>query len=100
MIPLRLKAQFATTKKKREQLRALMYLGLADAFRLDNPNLEQYSWWDYRAGGYAKNNGLRIDHLLLSPQATDRLEKSWINETPRGKEKPSDHTPVLATIAI
>lgn len=97
--PKKWEGQACFHPKEREHFRALLNLGLYDAFRTTNPQLEQYSWWDYRGGAYQKNDGLRIDHLLLSPQATDRLQSSHIDETPRGLEKPSDHTPVLAVLS-
>lgn len=83
---------------EREQLRALMNLGLYDAFRLKHPTAQKYSWWDYRAGAYQRDHGMRIDHLLLSPHAVDRLSDAWIDEAPRREEKPSDHAPVLAKL--
>jgi exodeoxyribonuclease-3 len=55
-----------------------------------------YSYWDYQRGAWQKDNGVRIDHLLLSPEAADRLSEVGIDKTPRGKEKASDHTPVWA----
>jgi exodeoxyribonuclease-3 len=85
---------------ERERLRALMYLGFYDAFRVVNPNLQQFSWWDYRGGGYERGHGLRIDHLLLSAMAADRLVACTIDEKPRQQEKPSDHAPVVATLAV
>jgi exodeoxyribonuclease III len=85
---------------EREQLRALMHLGLYDAFRLKHPEKEQYSWWDYRGGGYDRGHGMRIDHLLLSPLAVDRLADCVIDETPRKQEKPSDHAPVIVTLKL
>ena len=80
--------------EERKRYRKLQYLGLTDAFRALNPAPHQYSWWDYRGGALQRDLGLRIDHLLLSPQAADRLEASGIDKTPRLKEKASDHTPV------
>ncbi len=53
-----------------------------------------YTFWDYQAGAWQKNNGIRIDHLLLSPQAADRLSATFIHKAVRGWEKPSDHVPV------
>jgi len=85
---------------EREQLRALMNLGLYDAFRLKHPDVKQFSWWDYRGAGYEKGNGLRIDHVLLSPLAVDRLHDCIIDEEPRKQEKPSDHAPVVVTLNI
>jgi exodeoxyribonuclease-3 len=85
---------------EREQLRALMHLGMYDAFRTLHPEARQFSWWDYRGSGYARGAGLRIDHLLLSAAAADRLQACVIDEVPRQQERPSDHTPVMATLAV
>ena len=85
---------------ERERLRALFNLGMYDAFRVANPLTQQFSWWDYRGGGYERGHGLRIDHLLLSPMAVDRLISCTIDETPRQQEKPSDHAPVICTLAV
>ena len=84
---------------ERRQFRTILHLGVVDAFRALNPQGHQYSWWDYRAGGWQKDQGMRIDHLILSPQAADRLGASGIDKAPRGKEKASDHTPVWCEIA-
>jgi len=78
----------------RAAFRRLFHLGLTDAFRAVNREAGRYTWWDYRAGAWARDQGLRIDHLLLSPQAADRLAGAGIDRTPRGWEKASDHTPV------
>lgn len=85
---------------EREKLRALMYLGMADAFRVIHPDKKQFSWWDYRQNAYAQGHGLRIDHVLLSARATDALSDCRIDETPRAQEKPSDHAPVVATLNL
>jgi exodeoxyribonuclease-3 len=78
----------------RAQFQALLNLGLTDAFRACHDEPNRYSFWDYQAGAWPKNRGLRIDHLLLSPQAADRLAACEIDPAPRGWEKPSDHVPV------
>lgn len=78
----------------RAAYRRLMALGLTDAFRARNPAPGQYSFWDYQAGAWQKDNGIRIDHLLLSPQAADLLRDCRIDKEIRGREKPSDHVPV------
>ena len=78
----------------RARFQALCYHGLTDALRVLHPQLGLYTFWDYQAGCWNKDQGLRIDHLILSPQATDRLLASGVDKGPRGKEKPSDHTPV------
>ena len=85
---------------ERERLRALTNLGLYDAFRVMNPMTQQFSWWDYRTSGYERGYGMRIDHLLLSPMAIDRIQSCVIDEVPRQQEKPSDHTPVICTLAV
>ncbi len=80
----------------RARFRALMHLGLTDALRAVTSEPGQYTFWDYQAGAWPKNNGIRIDHLLLSPQAADRLKGAGIDRHVRGWEKPSDHVPVWA----
>lgn len=84
----------------RQHYRAILNLGFTDAFRVLNPQPGQYSFWDYQAGAWQKDRGLRIDHLLLSPQAADRLTASGIDRGPRGREKPSDHTPVWCELEL
>ena len=81
-------------QESRDRFRRLLYLGLTDAFRAFNTEPHLYSYWDYQRGAWPKDNGLLIDHLLLSPQAADQLKGSGIDKTPRGKERASDHTPV------
>lgn len=74
----------------------LKSLGLTEAFRALHPLTDgAYSFWDYQAGAWPKNNGIRIDHHLLSPQAADRLVAAEIHKHVRGREKPSDHVPVM-----
>jgi len=85
---------------ERAALRRLLHLGLTDAYRAKHPTAHRWSWWDYRAGAWPKDHGLRIDHLLLSPQAADRLKGADIDRAPRGAEKASDHTPVWCEIAL
>jgi hypothetical protein len=80
--------------EERRKFRTLIHHGYQDALRLKHPDAVLYSWWDYRAGRYDRNEGVRIDYLLTSSQATDRLMDAGIDRTPRGLEKPSDHTPV------
>lgn len=80
--------------ESRSAFRRLVNLGLTDAIDAMGKEKGRYTWWDYQAGGWARDNGLRIDHLLLSPQAADRLIDCGIDRGPRGKDKPSDHTPV------
>jgi exodeoxyribonuclease-3 len=84
----------------RAKFRALVNLGLTDAIRAGSDSPDLYSFWDYQAGAFNKDDGIRIDHLLLSPQATDRLIDSGIDRHVRGWEKPSDHVPVYVDLAI
>ena len=83
----------------RAAFRRIVNLGLTDAFRAQNPGPGQYSFWDYQAGAWEKNNGIRIDHLLLSPQAADLLRDCRIDREVRGEERPSDHVPVWIDLA-
>ncbi len=83
----------------RRAWRALVNLGLTEAWRALHPRTVDYSFWDYQAGCWPKNNGLRIDHFLLSPALADRLISCEIDRGPRGQDKASDHTPVLCEIA-
>lgn len=83
-----------TRPESRARYRTLLNLGLTDAFGVLNPGGHHYSYWDYKAGAWQRDNGIRIDHLLLSPQAADRLRDAGIDRKPRGREKASDHTPV------
>lgn len=79
--------------------RAIANLGLTEAFRTLNTSDEQYTFWDYQRGAWQKNDGIRIDHFLLSPTIADRLQNCTIDKTPRGWDKPSDHTPITITLA-
>jgi len=81
--------------ESRRKFRALQHLGLTDAFRVNNNEPHQYSFWDYQGGAWQQNAGIRIDHFLLSPQSADLLEGCVIDSAPRSKEKASDHTPVV-----
>ena len=79
--------------------RELLALGLTDAVRATDDGAGLYTFWDYQAGAWQTNNGIRIDHLLLSPQAADRLLAVRIDKHVRSWERPSDHVPVLVEIA-
>jgi exodeoxyribonuclease-3 len=86
--------------ESRAALRKLLNLGLTDAVRAFHLDDEQYTFWDYQAGAWPKGNGLRIDHLLLSPQAADRLTAVGIDKAERGKTEPSDHVPVWCELDV
>lgn len=86
-------------QESKEAWRMLLYTGLTDAFRARHPHEKQaYTFWDYQAGAWPKNNGIRIDHFLLSPSVADRLRDCRIDKTPRGWDSPSDHTPIIVEI--
>ena len=82
----------------REKFREIIYLGLTDALMQARPGAHQYTFWDYKGGAWAKDWGIRIDHILLSPQAADRLDDAGIDRATRAREKPSDHVPVWITL--
>lgn len=83
---------------ERQHFQSLLHLGYYDALRLHHTGPGPFSWWDYRSGAWQKDHGLRIDHLLLSPLAVDRVEASGVDRAPRAKEKASDHAPVWCVI--
>jgi exodeoxyribonuclease-3 len=85
--------------ESRAAFRKIVNLGLTDALRALNPAPHLYTYWDYQAGRWSRDEGLRIDHLLLSPQTADRLLEAGVDKTPRGWQRASDHTPVWCTIA-
>ncbi len=80
--------------ESRAAFRRLAHLGFVDAFRALHGQAEEYTFWDYQAGAWQKNNGIRIDHLMLSPQAADLLAECGIDKHVRNGEKPSDHVPI------
>ncbi len=84
----------------RTRFRALANLGLTDAFRACDWRDGQYTFWDYQAGAWQKNNGIRIDHFMVSPQAADLIATTSIKRGERGGAKPSDHVPVVLQLDI
>ena len=80
--------------ESRSKFREMLHLGLTDAIANFEPRPHQYTYWGYQGGAWNRDNGLRIDHFLLSPQAADRLKESGIDKIPRSKAKTSDHTPI------
>ncbi|MFD2207468.1 exodeoxyribonuclease III [Kiloniella antarctica] len=88
-----------THQDSRDRYRALEYLGYSEAWRSLNKETHVYSYWDYQKSAFAHNNGIRIDLMMLSPQAADLLTSCNIDKEPRGKESPSDHTPVVCELA-
>ncbi len=93
--PVGLKDTIHCTEEERYELRALIALGLHDAFRLFKQADKSYSWWDYRDFGFRRNRGLRIDHILISDALKPLAKSCVIDRTPRKNERPSDHAPVM-----
>ena len=79
--------------------RQLRWSGYTDLFRALNPGAVEYSFWDYQGGAWQKDHGIRIDHFLTNPEATDRVLEVGIDKAPRGQERASDHTPVWCAMA-
>ena len=96
--PVAWAGQVLCTPQEREQLRALLALGLHDAFRLFEQPPKTYSWWDYRMLAFRRNQGLRIDHILVSDALKPRVAACTIDRAPRKNERPSDHAPVVVAI--
>lgn len=97
--PVAWAGQIHCTPEEREQFRQLLALGLHDAFRLFEQPPKSWSWWDYRNLAFRKNQGLRIDHILVSEALKPSVTACTIDKTPRKNERPSDHAPVVAVIA-
>ena len=83
----------------RKKLREMINLGFHDAYRHIHGEKEGYTFWDYMRGAWQKNNGMRIDHFLVSNSLLNIVKNVNINKDPRGKEKPSDHTPIEIELA-
>ena len=83
----------------RKRLREIINLGFHDAYRHKFPDKEGYTFWDYTSGAWQKNNGMRIDHFLVSSSLVGIVKDVKINKYPRGRTKPSDHTPIEIELA-
>jgi len=83
----------------RKKLREMINLGFNDVYRHFHDDKEGYTFWDYMRGAWQKNNGMRIDHFLVSNSMIDKIKSININKDPRGREKPSDHTPIEINLA-
>lgn len=94
-----LRGSLLHTDEERAHFQALLALGLADAFRLFEQPAKSFSWWDYRMLGFQKNRGLRIDHILVSEALRPDVTACTIDRAPRKNTQPSDHTPVIVTLA-
>ncbi len=97
--PVAWAGQIHCTVDERGHFRGLQALGLTDAFRLFEQPERLWSWWDYRNLAFRRNQGLRIDHILVSPTLTPRVRSCSIDKLPRKNERPSDHAPVTIELA-
>jgi exodeoxyribonuclease-3 len=97
--PVAWAGQIHCTTEERAQFRQLLELGLVDAFRLFEQPPKSWSWWDYRNLAFRKNQGLRIDHILVSAALRQRVTACTIDKAPRKNERPSDHAPVMAELS-
>ena len=96
--PVAWAGQIHCTPQERAHFDQLIGLGMSDAFRLFEQAPKLWSWWDYRNLAFRKNQGLRIDHILVSQALKDKVTACVIDKTPRKNERPSDHAPVIVTI--
>ncbi len=96
--PVGLRETIHCTTEERTHLRALIDMGLHDAYRLFEQPPKSYSWWDYRMLGFQKNRGLRIDHILVSDALKPKVRACTIDRAPRKNPQPSDHAPVLVEL--
>jgi exodeoxyribonuclease-3 len=91
--------QILVSPRERDAFKKLIQLGLHDSFRLFEQPEKSFSWWDYRMMGFRRNFGMRIDHILVSDTLKNKAESCVIDKAPRKLERPSDHTPVVLTLA-
>ena len=87
------------SKPERAAMHYVKQWGFVDVFREKNPELKEFSWWNYREGSWQRNRGLRIDHIWTSKSLAEKCKACWIDKAPRALEKPSDHAPVIAEFA-
>jgi len=97
--PVAWAGQIHCTPEERAHFRELLALGLHDAFRLFEQPPKSWSWWDYRNLAFRRNQGLRIDHILVSEALRPRVKACSIDKAPRKNERPSDHAPVVVELA-
>lgn len=97
--PVAWQGQILCSEAERDAFKTLLDLGFADAFRLFEQPDKAFSWWDYRMMAFRRNQGLRIDHILLSPALAQHCRACGIDKAPRKLERPSDHAPVVAEFA-
>ena len=98
--PIAWEGMITCSKQERDALTKILDLGFTDTYRHLNQNKQNFSWWDYRAGSFRRNNGLRIDLLLASDKLIKKCINSLIDDGPRKLKRPSDHAPIYAEFKI
>jgi exodeoxyribonuclease-3 len=98
--PKRWEGEIHVSEPERAAFRRLLDIGFKDAFRLFDQPEKEFTWWDYRLMAYQRGWGLRIDEILLSPELAGRCTGCTIDKAPRERERPSDHTPVVAELDL
>lgn len=98
--PFEAEGRILFSEPEKAALDHLLAFGLTDVWRLKHPYSAEYSWWDYRGGGFQRNRGYRIDHVFLTASLLARASACEILRTPRTWERPSDHTPVMVTVDL
>ncbi|MDP1604115.1 MAG: exodeoxyribonuclease III [Legionella sp.] len=98
--PVEWEGSVLVSPPERQAFSGLLALGLKDSFRLFEQEDMLFSWWDYRAAGFRRNRGLRIDHILLSNLLAEQCVSSQIDKAPRKSERPSDHAPVWVELGV
>ncbi|HYE74413.1 MAG TPA: exodeoxyribonuclease III, partial [Blastocatellia bacterium] len=98
--PAAWEGQVLVSQPEREALQVIKDWGLVDTFRQHESGAGFYSWWDYRASAFRRNQGLRIDHVWASKPLADKCIAAWIDKIPRTLERPSDHVPVIAEFKV
>ncbi len=98
--PVAWNGKILVSQPERDAFQSLLKQSLVDCFRIFEQEENDFSWWDYRAGSFQRNHGLRIDHILATDTLSDLCTTCHIDKTPRGRERPSDHTPVIAEFDI
>ncbi len=96
--PIELTGQTCFTLEERQLFRKILNSGYHDLYRMIYPDQDEFSWWDYRAGAFEKNKGMRIDMILASDNIADLVDDCHMLTSARGKTKPSDHIPVIASL--
>lgn len=95
--PPQLQGTTCFTNEEKRHLRKILNSGFEDLYRLSHPCTPEFSWWDYRAGSFEQNKGMRIDMILASNNIVDYMDKCEMDNSWRSKHKPSDHIPIIAS---